>query len=1078
MSPPKKRERRFRRRILKIGLWSIVIPFLFACTAFIYIRVRYPEQKVLDLLSEKVQSGTGMPLVIQNITWKFPLKLQIDQIKIGYPDSNIENDRPFVTLDRFSVSFRLLALLKRQLHVQSVTISRPNINIQPEKLKTIRWAQSDSQEQTADTSRSAGRDENRLPISIRLSRFRLDNFSAYLILSDSTGNYQVEINDLNIDLDRMQIPREVSTSIKGVRGMLHLYTRESRISYRSNNLQLSLIPEIDVNVRVRKHQYWEIKGLCAAESPGNRQNRIAAEVNIKGYGMGDTVRVDPVVVTIGSDPVLTVTGSATHLTEKPNLRFNLQAQRLDLLKAHNILTGFKTQELAPAFETISPSGAWMPVTGEIWGTPNDIRFQLRSDLKASVRLPAAELDSLYYVLEANGHLKNGTLNSESGTPLKKRVWYSSGVISGQAGFGSGRFSISDSIQAETGPLAIRFSSTIDTSGFPDKGNLEGGWSDLFGGRMGLNINWGMSQHLPPSIESLFVNGTMEIKDLEIADLPGMSNQIRGKAGLQTGFNLSDMKRAQLKLNANFPDLFYQAELTEGRFPPLSLQSSWIIQTDSAFKKVRIDSGIVNLNNLLSGWLTGSMNLNTKRMAVKLRTRINHDRIYDNLPNFLLPLMEGISAKGNTTLTADFNGNYTKPESITMKDTLQIQNGEFHHTMQNLHVEGLNGELSAGGTLDNLLGNGRFSIRRVSSAIRKQPIENSEINFNWAYDQKNIKLNSLVFRNNSLNTEMQLSGIIENIDTSPALQAGGELIYNGNVWTEMVQEIGVQGTGRILFHIDQRDSGNSVVSGTAFMKELNIHRADILALTGINGQVPFQIGINPEGIILSDSGYHPPTWIEYENRQSQFRSLKGEQGSLNIKAVELNGYPLTDIAMNVDIRNGYVQIPWFVIHAFNGNLGGYLQVFLGTGSPETVTYEIHAQAARINAAALGNVTIKNEEEGELNAAMAFTGTGLDPNKEIEVDGYFYITKIGPEFASLMLEGLDPEGNDRNIRLTRWLLDRGWKPKLFSFEMRHGYVYPSLSLAQPWFSPIRLPETLSFGRLPLQFFLDNPELAKAK
>ena len=154
MSPPKKRERRFRRRILKIGLWSIVIPFLFACTAFIYIRVRYPEQKVLDLLSEKVQSGTGMPLVIQNITWKFPLKLQIDQIKIGYPDSNIENDRPFVTLDRFSVSFRLLALLKRQLHVQSVTISRPNINIQPEKLKTIRWAQSDSQEQTAEKQRN------------------------------------------------------------------------------------------------------------------------------------------------------------------------------------------------------------------------------------------------------------------------------------------------------------------------------------------------------------------------------------------------------------------------------------------------------------------------------------------------------------------------------------------------------------------------------------------------------------------------------------------------------------------------------------------------------------------------------------------------------------------------------------------------------------------------------------------------------------------------------------------------------------------------------------------------------------
>ena len=62
-------------------------------------------------------------------------------------------------------------------------------------------------------------------------------------------------------------------------------------------------------------------------------------------------------------------------------------------------------------------------------------------------------------------------------------------------------------------------------------------------------------------------------------------------------------------------------------------------------------------------------------------------------------------------------------------------------------------------------------------------------------------------------------------------------------------------------------------------------------------------------------------------------------------------------MDVDIRNGYIQIPWFIIHAFNGNVGGYLHVFLGTGSPETLTYEIHAQAARINAATLGNIPIK-------------------------------------------------------------------------------------------------------------------------
>ena len=167
----------------------------------------------------------------------------------------------------------------------------------------------------------------------------------------------------------------------------------------------------------------------------------------------------------------------------------------------------------------------------------------------------------------------------------------------------------------------------------------------------------------------------------------------------------------------------------------------------------------------------------------------------------------------------------------------------------------------------------------------------------------MKLNSSIFRNDLLNTEMRFSGVIENLDTSPALKAGGELNYSGNGWTELIQEIGVRGTTRVLFHVEQQDSGTSIVSGTAFMKDMNIRQADILALTGINGQIPFKIGIDPQGIINSDPEYHPPTWIEYENRRSQFRSLRGERGSLNIQAVELIGYPLTDIAMDVDIRNG-------------------------------------------------------------------------------------------------------------------------------------------------------------------------------
>ena len=85
----------------------------------------------------------------------------------------------------------------------------------------------------------------------------------------------------------------------------------------------------------------------------------------------------------------------------------------------------------------------------------------------------------------------------------------------------------------------------------------------------------------------------------------------------------------------------------------------------------------------------------------------------------------------------------------------------------------------------------------------------------------------------------------------------------------------------------------------------------------------------------------------------------------------------------------------------------------------------------------------------------------------MSGVFDITKIGPEFADLLLKGMDPKGEDASIRQTRLLLKIGAKPELFSFELRHGLVYPSLSLTKPWFSPI--PKKWEYGRLPLGFLM---------
>ena len=166
-----------------------------------------------------------------------------------------------------------------------------------------------------------------------------------------------------------------------------------------------------------------------------------------------------------------------------------------------------------------------------------------------------------------------------------------------------------------------------------------------------------------------------------------------------------------------------------------------------------------------------------------------------------------------------------------------------------------------------------------------------------------------------------------------------------------------------------------------------------------------------------------------------------------------------------------------MQVLDGNVGGSLTIDLNSGKLNDISYSMRANASRINSAALTNTRSQDSEETELNVSFAFQGKGVDIDQDIDLDGYFHLTQMGPKFAGTLLEFMDPQGTDRSIQLTRKLLKTGWKPKLFSFELRHGYVYPVLSLSQPWFSPIRIPGTLKYGRLPLEFFIKQ-QLAKAE
>ena len=103
---------------------------------------------------------------------------------------------------------------------------------------------------------------------------------------------------------------------------------------------------------------------------------------------------------------------------------------------------------------------------------------------------------------------------------------------------------------------------------------------------------------------------------------------------------------------------------------------------------------------------------------------------------------------------------------------------------------------------------------------------------------------------------------------------------------------------------------------------------------------------------------------------------------------------------------------------------------------------------------------------------FTGIGLDIRRGIDLNGYLYITDIGPRTADNLLRSLDPEGADSGIRNTRFLINHGFKPKLMSFEIKHGYFYPRIDLSQPWYFPAKIRGgKVELNRIPVQLFLNT-------
>ncbi|MBN2104463.1 AsmA family protein [bacterium] len=1075
-SDKKKYVRHWLRRIFRVLFWITGIFLCLFIAAIIFIRIQYPEPRVLQLISEQVESSTGMSLEIRDVAWHLPLRLDASQIALNYPDRYTKTVIPLFTLERFSVSFRLLPLLKRQVDVQSVILDKPRMYLDSDQWivphATSKADSAPSVKREAYTSPAKA-----LPFSLGLSRLSMKEFDCTVILPHSHRHRSIQITGLNFNLNHLRIPRETTVSLENVRGRIHLFTNRSRIKYSEDGFDITLEPDIDMRAAWSKNQQWRVRGRMGLAAQADTSHRIDLRMEVIGTGKGDSIHVETVQMDLDGSRLFRLYGGASQLVTYPEFNATLESESINLSRIFYMTEDFMPPSIQRVFDPWEIQGDIKLPEGNIRGNTEGMHIQIHTALQnGSVSCSDRVLDSLFYQLNIDGYLKAVTHKNKS-------FKFTDGQIQGAAGMSAFHLALNDSVGMQAGPLFLEFISSMDASGLPCRGRLTGRLDSLFKGQVGFDFNWGLNPESQGKPESVRVNGFVFADSMDLMELPNWPNTAQGMMNLNVDLAMPNLYQAVLNIRAELNGLGFTLENQTGIWPAMNLRSEWIIQTEPAFRQVWLDSGHVRVNDFLNSQFTGQADLKHRAFWIELqKLTVDLGKVQSILPPLLQESMESLTFGGQTMMSASVSGEATQPDSVQVRGTISLEDGMFCHGNQELKVSGIQGKVTVEGVPEVLNGNIDLSFGKLDlGARRSQPIEGSLFQFDWQWiADESVSMSEALLRNDSLGIEAQFEGSLAGLASRPALYTVGNIQFQRDDWVETVQEMRIRGKSAIKFQIEQKDSSQyMVISGSAAMRPLEMKQRDMLSMNDIHGRVPFQIALDLEkGVIMTDPDYSPPSWIDYESRRSQYRSLNPDQGALYAKVIQVSRYQFTDLAMDIDIRKGYIQVPWFMVDLFNGNVGGYLQIFLGTGQPEDIAYEIHAQAARINAAALGDIPIEKEEEAELDVTMAFSGLGMDIEKDMEINGYFYMTQIGPKFASRMLQGLDPNGEDRNIRLTRRLLNMGWKPKLFSFEMQHGYVYPSLSLSQPWFSPIRLPETLSYGRLPLKFFLENPGLAQAK
>ena len=1037
---PKKR--RWFRRIARFLVWFVLVVMFLIIGVVLFLNL-FPKDKAGQLVTERLTHILGMPAAIESVSVNPLGRVNIDGIRLG------EETKPLsFSMNHLGVRFRILPLFARRLEVASVTLDRPEIRLTALPITP-------EEEATPDSLLPP------LPVSFGLFRLVLNDFSIRLVIPDTTGETVVALNHIHLDVKDLYLPRDLMRQSEAMRGEIKMVVESGDLVLQNPAFDLRLKADLNLDCAWWRGSQWRVSLGLSVESEDS-DSRMLLYLGADGKGYAEEIALTQAKLLSNEQVLLDLAGTFNRADEGWSYNVNFGGDVLDLDVLQKDLESTFPPSITAPLEGMTSEGDLRLLSGKVWGDENRMQVQAVSELvMGRVSDDTMSIDVHDGRVELTGEVMIG------GADLGR------GCINLGVSVDSATITLPDTISLHVKSLAFEANSELDSMFLPMHGKMQGIIGEVLGGTFQMQSEWSTDD----AIKYMSIDGALRADSLMLELLPSMPEGICGSVTFKTDISVRGIDDIRASMTVQSPGLTYPFGDASGLTPRIELTADTYFHADEVYREWSLDSALIHVDEIVKAFATGWFDVEAMDFYLRLDEGcVKNDQIIHYLPSFLQEQVEGMNLYGEEWITGMLQGRRVSDSMmVALEGSLAIKDMAFTSVHPMMDVRRVNGLGTIAGDLAGFGGKVDVTIGSIAlPEIREAALEGGRAYFNWIMSPEGrIGLDDG-------HLEIKSIGALGNYEflyvpgrPHPRISGDVSLAFTAEDTVEVVS--GITAIGGVACRLQAKTLAKTPqalrAEGVLQLDSLNLQHSGLFNVSGICGQIPFSFDGDISSFTLFSRADEQPLELDvYGRRRTAYLGKHPGIGTVRMGSVELAGYRSDRIWMDIYVGSGFIQIPAFNIDVFGGNLGGYTHLDILQGL-DKVRYELHAQASRINSAALLPRAGGLDQENELNATLSFQGEGFDVVQGIDVEGTFHITKIGPKFASTLLKSLDPTGSDRSIRMTRRLLNTGWKPKLFYFEMRHGYVYPSISLSQPWFSPIRIPGSLEYARLPIAFFLTS-------